>query len=424
MIISDKNNINLAQRKRFWFFLAIGVLVAVSSLFLFSVYNYLNKPINKDIYYCDAEFTRGNKFFSNGFYFGGGNEQSSSFSKSGKYSCKLKKSKDYQYAFGMELPEFKPGETYKASVWRYRVKGGDDGFLAVAAEGKGQFKDFTRQIIKSTGSWELLELEFQIPYYSEVNSIKIYAYTAGNYEVYFDDFRVQKTQEASNLATSKWTPNTIKLKLKYEALNKIKEKRNQALIDGILESAEDDWVKTKILENTSSTEISAKLRLKGDWLDHLGGNKWSFRVKTKNGETYNRLRYFSLHTPAARSHLHEWVLHKLFEQEDVLTTFYDFLYVELNNKSLGIYAIEEHFDKVLLERQKRREGPIIKFSENGFWSGMKRHNVLLNRIDNTLDHSIKKPEAAPVLPFHENKTISTPLLEAQFRTSLYPLGSI
>ena len=59
---------------------------------------------------------------------------------------------------------------------------------------------------------------------------------------------------------------------------------------------------------------------------------------------------------------------KIFEKEDILTTRYDFIPVYLNNKNLGLYAYEEHFEKQLIESQHRREGPILKFSEDQLWA--------------------------------------------------------
>ena len=57
----------------------------------------------------------------------------------------------------------------------------------------------------------------------------------------------------------------------------------------------------------------------------------------------------------------------MFRKEDVLTTRYGFINVELNGQDLGVYAYEEHFDKLLVESNNRREGPIVKFSEEAFW---------------------------------------------------------
>ena len=115
------------------------------------------------------------------------------------------------------------------------------------------------------------------------------------------------------------------------------------------------------------------MRIKGDWLDHIQGNKWSFRIKMKAGN-FHGMKEFSIQEPGTREYLSEWVLHKLFESEDVLTTRYGFVPVKLNGASLGIYAYEEHFEKRLIESSNRREGPILKFDEDPMWV-ISRRNV-------------------------------------------------
>jgi CotH protein len=416
MIISDATS-NRSVNK--FVLLATSLAIVVVLLYLFLPFNSsVSRSTIPGTFYCDMEVTESDYFTSSGIQFDGGKTQNGDYSRSGKYSCFLKKAKENQYGVGFKLPDFKPGEMYKASVWRYREKGGDDGNLVVSGNGEGEFYKATKSIIKSVSGWELLEIIFRIPSYKTVDQISIYVFSEGHYPLYFDDLLVQKTSDGALPSNTSWSPQTIQLQLEEKAIRKLNEKRNQAFQNGILESSDDDWVKTKIINKSDNKKIKASLRLKGDWLDHLEDDKWSFRVKTKTGETFNRLRYFSLHTPKARAYLLEWVLHELFKQEDILTTYYDFLIVELNEKQQGVYAIEEHFDKVLLERQKRREGPIVRFSEDGFWAGMKRQTFQTEGIDHEVKINIKTPQAAPTTPFQEKKTISDKALHDQFEQAV------
>ena len=54
-------------------------------------------------------------------------------------------------------------------------------------------------------------------------------------------------------------------------------------------------------------------------------------------------------------------------EEGLPSLRYEFRPLILNGKNLGIYALEEHFDKILVESNKFREGPILKFSEDKLW---------------------------------------------------------
>ena len=56
--------------------------------------------------------------------------------------------------------------------------------------------------------------------------------------------------------------------------------RNKAIKDEILTRSDSDKVKGYISYKGKNYPI--RLRLKGDFTDHLLGEKWSFRIETKN----------------------------------------------------------------------------------------------------------------------------------------------
>ena len=171
----------------------------------------------------------------------------------------------------------------------------------------------------------------------------------------------------NTISKPKWSPPSLHIEIKSEGLKKLRSKRNKALKNGILITEKDSWVKGKTLESKNSKEKKIKLRLKGDWLDHLKEDKWSFRVKVRDSKKWNNLSVFSLQDPKTRSYLKEWILHQWFKKENILTTKYDFINLQINDSLKGLYVFEEHFDKTILDRYQRTTGPIMKFTENGLW---------------------------------------------------------
>lgn len=157
----------------------------------------------------------------------------------------------------------------------------------------------------------------------------------------------------------------IYLDVRKKDMWKLRVIRERALLAQVLESTDDDFVAGTLRQGGHEWRVD--LRLKGDWTDHLEGGKWSFRIKIKGGEAFKRLKVFSLQSPHTRNFLDEWYFHKVLRQEGVLAPYYDFVRVHFNGTELGVYAIEEHFTKELLESQGRREGPIVKFNEAGMW---------------------------------------------------------
>jgi hypothetical protein len=109
----------------------------------------------------------------------------------------------------------------------------------------------------------------------------------------------------------------------------------------------------------------AKIRLKGDRQIHYEDiNKLSFRVKLDGDNTLFGMKVFSLQKPRARNYIYEWLLLEMMKQEGIIAPEYKFINANLNGKDLGVYALEEHYGKHLIERYGHREGPIIRFSEN------------------------------------------------------------
>jgi hypothetical protein len=112
------------------------------------------------------------------------------------------------------------------------------------------------------------------------------------------------------------------------------------------------------------------MRLKGDWLDHLKGDKWSFRIEITE-DSWKGIREFSVQSPITRDFLNEWFLHQIALDEGLLATRYGFINLYLNGDSKGVYAYEEHFKKQVIESAQHREGPILKFDEFEFWDNMR-----------------------------------------------------
>ena len=129
----------------------------------------------------------------------------------------------------------------------------------------------------------------------------------------------------------------------------------------ILIRSENDEVKGSLTYKEKNYPI--RIRLKGDWTDHLIGDKWSFRIKTSKGKAFLGMKEFSLQHPRTRNYINEFLFHELLKYEKLPYLRYKFMPLFINGKNLGIYALEEHFAKQLIENSGFREGPILKISD-------------------------------------------------------------
>lgn len=167
-----------------------------------------------------------------------------------------------------------------------------------------------------------------------------------------------------NKYSAKNLPN-IKIDIKFKELQKLYRNRKQALERGVLLKEEKSFVKAKIRFNNEN--IKVKLRLKGDWTDHLLGNKWSFRIHVKGKKHILGMRRFSLQHPKTRGYQGEIIFNRLAKHYGLLAPRYIFVNVHINGDVVGVMQIEEHFSKELLEFNMKKEGVIIKFDESLVW---------------------------------------------------------
>jgi hypothetical protein len=165
-------------------------------------------------------------------------------------------------------------------------------------------------------------------------------------------------------------PERISISIKLKNYEKLAQQRRTALQRNILLVDDEDVVPATIEHDGVS--IPVKIRLKGDIVrDHVGDpHKWSFRIKAEDENTLFGMKQFSIHHPKARKYIYEWIYHEALRREEILALRYMFIHVVLNRRDLGIYALEEHFEKRLIEHGKRREGPIVRFNEGPAWEEM------------------------------------------------------
>jgi hypothetical protein len=140
----------------------------------------------------------------------------------------------------------------------------------------------------------------------------------------------------------------------------------RSLALGAIPHSEDDWVKATV--SVGPDVFDAKARLKGDLLDHIDDGI-SLRISLRGTGRALGLRTFNLQHPKTRRYLWEWAYMRHAEREDLLAPRHEFVNASLPGASRKPYLLLEHFSKELLERQRRREGIVVKFSEADYFAG-------------------------------------------------------
>jgi hypothetical protein len=220
---------------------------------------------------------------------------------------------------------------------------------------------------------------------------------------------------------------TLFLDIPFKSLVSIEEKRAEALATGILLTSDDDLVPATMHLNGDES-FSIEIRLKGDWTDHLVGDKWSFRIHVDDPQhAILGMRRFSIQAPETRNYEKEWVYHQNLIQEGILAPRYFFVNVVLNGKYNGIYALEESFTEDLLESQGRREGPIIRYSEDLLWKNWENLGTVDSDVRKTVEQIgefwLTDVENSEITAFRQNHLSKDELLTGELFTAINLLYS-
>lgn len=370
------------------------------------LFTHCSSEVEKDVdarekhFSCSAEKVDGdNLIASGGVELKGSSARSKSKARSGKYSLKL--SKTNPYGFTYQQVGLKKGQIIEASVWKN--KDAEHGALVIAPVGNKKQYLSTGTVRKVKGDWGELKAIFIAD--RDYDSVAIYVYNLDAKPTYFDDFEVGVYQNTKKPEVKNGS-QALHIEIPKSAMDSLDFFKSTALAQGVISDDLKDYVQATIQVNGEEAPI--ELRLKGDWTDHVESDKVSFRIKMGDGFAFQGLRTFSIQNPYNRGFMMEWFAHQMLENEDILTTRYEMIPVFINGENMGVYAMEEHFDKQLLEARKRREGPIMKFDESGVWQ--------MHEYEQRTGDFLNAPvfPAAEISVFKKNRTRKNPALFAQF----------
>ena len=202
----------------------------------------------------------------------------------------------------------------------------------------------------------------------------------------------------------------VSFNLRRRDIGKLATKRASALQAGYLMQGTDDYVDAEVqmIHGDRKEKASAKIRLKGDFVDHIRGDKWSFRVRTRGDQQILGMRVFSIQHPKVRGYAYETFALEHMRAEGVLAPRYEFVRVTVNGRDKGIMALEEHFSKEMLESQRRRESVIVRFDETLKW----RTVALMGQM---IDFSAPYPL---ITPFRSGKVEKNPALKRDYEQAV------
>lgn len=191
--------------------------------------------------------------------------------------------------------------------------------------------------------------------------------------------------------------------------------RDQALAQGVI--LQETGAEVPATVRAGAEVVQARVRIKGDWTDHVDTDKWSLRIEVDGAPLLGMSR-FSIQHPKTRGFLMEWLMLETARREGLLAPRCDFVQVLINGRNSGVYFLEEHFTKELLESQGRRDGPIVRFGEDTLWRTWLQHDF---RQSGRLPLAVAfagTEHAAEVGAFNERRFASVPQLNERLQRAL------
>ena len=197
-------------------------------------------------------------------------------------------------------------------------------------------------------------------------------------------------------------PSSIKIEIigkdfiKYLKQIKITSQKD-SLNSRVIDSSKKKWVKSKLMID-DDINIKSKIKIHGDWNDHISFPYSSLRLKT-NKKYFFQLKEIIFFKPETRNGNAE-VFSTIFLQEmGFLAPFTREIFLKINNHSKVKYLLQEKINKNFIERSGFREGPILEYDERHRWNTIK------------LGHDLNGVKFAKIYKLDNENFISNPKKE-------------
>ncbi len=156
----------------------------------------------------------------------------------------------------------------------------------------------------------------------------------------------------------------IDLEIRFNDIVTLENERKIAIENNSL-GIKDNLTKVKAIISHKNKKIDAEIRLKGNRKIHFVKKKHSsYNVYLPENEYIFGVKNFSIQKPGVRNYIHEWIFNEMIGDLGLIKSKYKFFDLYINGDNQGLYVFEEKMGKEIIERNKRRNGPI--FSTESF----------------------------------------------------------
>lgn len=151
----------------------------------------------------------------------------------------------------------------------------------------------------------------------------------------------------------------IDMNIGFKDIIKIETQRDLAIRNGNL-GLKDNLELVDAEFVYKNKKYQGQIRLKGDRKMHFEKKKHSsYNIYLDNNNFIMGMNRFAIQKPGTRNYIHEWIFHEMIGELNLIKSNYLFFDLFVNGENQGLYALEEKMGKELIERNKKRNGPIF-----------------------------------------------------------------
>ena len=151
----------------------------------------------------------------------------------------------------------------------------------------------------------------------------------------------------------------INLEINFDDIIILEKEREEAIKNKSL-GLKNLLTKVDVVVKHQDEKYKSKIRLKGDRDIHFSKKKHSsYNIYLDKNDYIYGVNKIAIHKPGVRNYIHEWIFNEMMGDFGLIRSKYEFFELYINGTSNGLYAFEEKMGKEILERNKRKNGPIL-----------------------------------------------------------------
>ena len=184
-------------------------------------------------------------------------------------------------------------------------------------------------------------------------------------------------------------PNLV-IDMDFKNFESLKGNRERALKEG--EILRSHFKRSKAKIKFKNKKLSASVRIKGVFIDHIVTDKWSLSINLKEGNILG-MKKFHLQGPFTRDFHSSHLIKQAMRYKKIIAPFDSYFNVTMNGKYLGLMYIEEDYGEPFTEKSNTPYGPILKVNKSSkigfednkkFWEMDNTQKLIGENIENLI----------------------------------------